>query len=97
MLNRLYEILEKAQKGTWKDVSQVLFPYSKDQDKKWGLRFYLLLTELLRALALEIKPKDNKNQPSDFRKQYGKAKNQYLFKEENFYIRKKLSEYPQQD
>ena len=34
-------------KGSWSKCSEILFAVSKDKDKKWGLRFYVFLTEIL--------------------------------------------------
>lgn len=47
-LRRFYEILQKVQKSSLEELSNLLKEYSIENNKKWGLRFYLLLTECLR-------------------------------------------------
>lgn len=58
ILNRLVELALSVKTEPWMSVSEILFPYSDDKDKKHGLRFYLLLTEILRDLGTKIKPQD---------------------------------------
>lgn len=97
ILHRLYELLNSVQNGTWKKVSEILIPFSPEVDKKWGLRFYLLLNELVRELALRIQPFNEDGNPSLFAEQFGKYKTKALIKEQNFYLGEKLSDFDGQD
>ena len=52
ILSRLVELVMGVKTESWMSVSEILFPYTDDKDKKPGLRFYLLLTEILRDLGI---------------------------------------------
>ena len=47
-LRRFYEILEKINNSNLEEIASLLNEYSIENSKKWGLRFYLLLTECLK-------------------------------------------------
>lgn len=50
-------MIDEVPKNSWPECCEILKHYSKDNNKKWGLRFYLYLTELIRYFN------DIKNEP----------------------------------
>lgn len=69
ILNRLLELIKSVKKDTWMNSAEIIYPYSKDKDKKQGLRFYVLLTELLRSFSISY-PKNDDGTDSVFKTEY---------------------------
>ena len=72
LLKRFNEMIKKIPNNSWKNYSEILKDFTSDKNEKWGLRFYLLLSECLKKWA-----KNYKN--SNFEKIYLSLKNNSLF------------------
>lgn len=78
-------MLMSVQNGKWQKTCQILFKYSNDKNLKWGMRFYLLLTELLRELGTNILPVEPTGEDSRFKKIWDKLSNEILTTDRNYY------------
>lgn len=71
-------MIKKIPNNSWKNYSGILDDYIQEKNEKWGLRFYLLLSECLTKWAFLYKN-------SNFEKIYLNLKNNSLFYKESIY------------
>lgn len=85
LLDRLTEIACLAQGKNWNQISEIMFPFSRDQDKVFGLRFYLLLVECLRDWGEKLIPTNTDGSNSPFKVNWNRIKGMILVPRKSYF------------